>query len=289
MLTNDEKSDVRRHLDYGVIGQYRQSPVGGTLAPFNTGLRIFGSWGQLEYKMNNLLPGEEARLTGRSYAAIGFSNPNPLNFTVPIQPGSTIQVSVASTLFSASPVVVDYTVSSTDTFLTVCGQIANLFGLNGVFTSAGFYAFNDFGAGPYGQPTNPSQLVTFPIVSFVAPVPGVNFTITVTGTGSTIPQVTRQGYPLNPSLTSGLTYPPTIINGYVPICNYLEDQMFGQVSDNLSAYKANDAILRMAEPKERIKLYKMAVKRLSTYISIIQNPDNPGNTGSQTIGNWSIC
>lgn len=287
-LLEQEKSDIRRHLDYSVIGLYRQSPVGGTLAPMNTGFRILNSYGQLEYVMNNLLPNEEARLTGKSYGAIGFVNNNPVNPAVPVQVGSTMTISIFSDLFSVSPVVLSYTVVSGDTLLSICGKLALQAASNGIFTSAGFYAMNDFGAGPYGQQYNPTQLVSFPIVSFVGPMPGINFTLTVAGTGTTVPQIVQQGVPLSPSSTSNLTYPPTKTWGYVPICNYLEDQMSGATSDNLSVFKANDAVLRLSEMKDRKKLYLLYTKRLALFLGTVKNQNNPANTGVSLGGSWTI-
>lgn len=289
-LMEVEKQNLRRHLNYGAIGLYRLSPAGGTLAPVNTGLRFFNSWSQLEYKMNNFLPNEEAALTGRSYGAIGFVNSNPVNFSTPVDPGSTIVINISSDLFSASPVTLNYTVVQGDTLLSICGSLAQQAALNSVFISAGFYCLNNYGAGPYGQLSSPlGQYVSLPIVSFLGPT-GSCFSLTTSGTGNTAPQIVSQGMPINPSLTSGMTVPSTTLWGYIPILNYLEDQMAGQVSDNLSVYKANDATLRMSEAKDRIRLYKFYVQRLSDFISIQVNPESPSRTNSMTMGNtrnWS--
>lgn len=293
-LTEADKVSVRRYLDYSMIGLWRQSNGGsGSLAPFNTGFRMFNSYGNLEYKLSNMLPEEEATLTGRIYGSIGFNQPNPSQYTIPVDSGSTITVSIASTAFSASPVVLNYTVVEGDTFLTICGSLALLAASNGVFSSAGFYAMNGYGAGPLGFPNNPSQLVTQPIVSFVAPTPFTPFTLTVSGTGQTIPQIFNQGNPLPPTLTSNLTYPPTKVYGYLPILYYLEDQMVGATSDNLSVFKANDAVLRLTEMKDRKILFKNYCLRLATFLGILKNPDNAALTGNPTMGNmsggsWSI-
>lgn len=289
-LLEQEKQDLRRHLNYGVIGLYRQAPTGGTLAPLNAGLRFFNSWSQLEYKMNNLLPGEEARLTGRSYGAIGFVNANPINFTVPVQVGSVINVSIASDLFSVSPVNLSYTVQNGDTLLSICGSLAQQAATNSVFIAAGFYCLNDYGAGPYGQLSAPQgQYVSMPIVSFVGPTGGT-FTLTTSGSGNTAPQIVQQGMPLHPSMTVGNGCNNQVIWGYTPILNFLEDSMFGQVSTNLSVYQADKVILRMSEQKDRKKLYKQAVCRLSDYMSILINPESPSASGSMTMGrnSWSI-
>ena len=292
-LTEADKVSVRRYLDYSAIGLWRQNNAGGSLAPMNTGFRMFNSYGNLEMKLNNLLPEEEATLTGRIYGSIGFNQPNPSQYIVDVDPGSTVTVSLSSTAFSVSPVTINYTVTSTDTFLTICGNIAQAFAQNGVFQAAGFYAMNGYGAGPLGFPLNPSQQVTQPIVSFVAPTPCTPFTIAVSGTGQSIPQIFNQGSPLPPTFTSNLSFPPTKIFGYLPILYYLEDQMLGSTSDNLSVFKANDAVLRLTEMKDRKLLFKAQCNRLAVFLGIMKNPDNAALTNSATLGNlsggsWSV-
>lgn len=288
MLSEAEKSDIRRHLNYPMIGMYRQSPVGGTLAPLNNGMRWFNSWGQIEYRMSNMLPNEEARVTGKPYGSIGFSQSNPLEYLIPIDPGSTFTISLTSTLFSSNPVHETYTVTATDTFLTICGNVSQQFALNGVFASAGFIALNDFGSGPYGLPNNANQLVTFPLVSFLSPLNGGTFSIAVSGTGSTIPQIMQQGLALNPTLTSNLTFPATKIYGYVPILNYLEDQLAGSVSDNLSVLKGNNATLRTSEMKDRQKLYNFYRNRLALFFGVPINPLAELRDSSKS-GSWSVA
>lgn len=299
MLNDQTKSDVRRHLEYAVIGLWRSSPTGGLLAPMNNGMRWFNSYGNLEYKMNNLKPDEESRLMGAGFGAIGFNQGNPNYFLIPPVPSSSITVAIASTAFGgSSPITHTYNTTDTDTFLTICGAIAQQFANDPNYTSAGFQAINPFGVGPLGEPNNATQLVTFPLVEFIGPTPqltststspvAVSFTITVSGTGSTIPQIINQGNPLSPSLTTNLTYPATKVWGYVPILNYLEDQMAGEVSDNLSVYKGNNATLRMSEMKDRQKLYKYYCRRMAVFLGIQMNPlaDNFSHEGS---GNWSCA
>jgi len=285
MLSDAVKSDVRRFLDYSVIGLWRQSPTGGLLAPMNNGFRWMTAYGNLEYKLNSLKPDEESRLTGHPYGSVGFAQGNPNYFLIPPVPSSSITISLASSAFSSSPVTHTYTTTATDTFLTICGAIAQQFATDSVFQNAGFQAINPFGIGPFGQPNNATQLVTFPTVDFIAPSSAASFTITVSGTGSTIPQIAQQGAPLSPSLTSNLTYPPTVVWGYLPILNYLEDQMAGSTSDNLAVYQANDAILRQSEMKDRKKLFLNYCDRMADFLGILRNPDKMSNYNSS--GSWS--
>src|ERR1700722_8606779 len=108
-LIEQYKSDIRRYLGYPVVGLYNQSPAGGSLANLNSGYRYFESYGQLEYRMNQLKPDEEARVTGQIYGAIGFANSN-----TPIQSGTVITVNITSSLFSPNTQSLVYTVQPND-------------------------------------------------------------------------------------------------------------------------------------------------------------------------------
>lgn len=288
MLDEATKGNVRRFLEYSVIGMYRQGATGAGLAPFNNGLRYSQAYSQLEFKMNNFLPEEESRLTGRPYGSIGFAQSNPLEYLIPVDSGSTATVTITSPLLSTGSVTKTYTVVEGDTYLTICGQIASLFAQDGVFAASGFIAINDFGSGPFGQGSNAVQLVVFPVVSFLSPTVGSPFTIAVSGTGDTIPQISQQGLALSPRLTSYQVSPPCPIYGYLPILDYLEDQMVGQVSDNLSVYKGNNATLRLSEMKDREKLFLKWCHRMAVFIGVSQNPDVMDNRprGGST---WSVA
>lgn len=56
-LTDEQKVDVRRHLRYGPVGVL---PDGGSFISY----RFFVWHGQLEFRMNNMAPAEELRITG---------------------------------------------------------------------------------------------------------------------------------------------------------------------------------------------------------------------------------
>jgi hypothetical protein len=63
--------------------------------------------------------------------------------------------------------------------------------------------------------------------------------------------------------------------------------MVGSTSDNLSVFKANDAVLRLTEMRDRRQLFKNYCNRLATFLGILKNPDNPTLTGQATLGNVS--
>ena len=60
--------------------------------------------------------------------------------------------------------------------------------------------------------------------------------------------------------------------------NYLEDQMAGATSDNLSVFKANDATLRLSEMRDRERLFKKYVLRMAVFLGIVKNPDSAALT-----------
>src|ERR1700728_2221973 len=131
-LTEQYKSDIRRYLGYQIVGLYNQSPDGGSLANLNSGYRYFEAYGQLEYRMNQMKPDEEARVTGQIYGAIGFANSN-----TPIISGTVITVNLTSAIFSPNTQTLTYTVLPTDNLLTIVSAFANLAALNTQFAAAG--------------------------------------------------------------------------------------------------------------------------------------------------------
>src|SRR5437868_4628460 len=87
MLSEEAKSEIRRHLGYPLIGQLRVSVGGQSLALGAQGWRYFQAYGFLEYKLNNLSAVEEARTLGLAIGSLAiFGN---------IHPGDTITVTIS--------------------------------------------------------------------------------------------------------------------------------------------------------------------------------------------------
>jgi hypothetical protein len=251
------KVNIRRHLGYPLAGLTTSSPAGGTLSSANNAYRFFGSYGQLEFRMNQLAPSEEAVLTGSPYGAVGFNNAN-----TPIVAGTVITVTLNSPQFSTNPVILTYTVQPTDDLLIICGQLANQAALNTDFTAAGFYAINDYGTGPWSQ-----QIVPFPICSFIAPSNSSSFSINVSGSGNTVPQVVANGQLLPPAIYLETTIPAKEIFGYLPILDTLESFYAGTVQ-NLSTTKAREWTRNSRELTEKKMLYNQWRQRLAQFMGI---------------------
>src|ERR1700680_3886960 len=98
-LTATQKTSIRRHLKYPVVGLIRNGAVGGgTLASGFSGYRFFQAYGALEYKLNNLAPDEEARLLGGAIGAVAIAGTPP-------NPGDSISVMFSSPALSSSQTI----------------------------------------------------------------------------------------------------------------------------------------------------------------------------------------
>lgn len=254
-LTLATKSSVRRHLGYPVSGLPRLSPSGGSLAGGAAGWRFFQAFGFTEYKMNNLNPDEEARLTGYGYAAIAMTGPQPVQ-------GDTISVT-----FSGGNLVSPVTITATmpapagvDGRLIMVALLAGLVAQNTTIQTAGIVALAPYGSGPFGQ-----NVVPFPEVAFTSPV---SFGIAVTATGVSYPQITATGVQL-PPVTQ--LVPNVTTWGYLPIMDGLEGAI-GTASDNLDTKEAGPWKSRANEIGLRISLYQNWQAMLADFLGVPLNP-----------------
>lgn len=269
-LTFEQKSSVRRHLQYPVAGLITTSPAGGSFMSGLVGYRFFQAYGQLEYKMNNLMPDEEARLVGLAYAAIVLTGSQPT-------PGDTITVVISGGNLQA-PVTLTVTapagIAGQDMRLVLCALLASACASNAVLQAAGVIGIAPFGAGPYaiGQVPTPGVAFTSPIA----------FTVTAAASaGATCaPQVTARGAMLTP--TASLDGGTTSLFGYLPILDGLESAYAG-ASDNMDTMQAAVWKGRSNELGLRMSLYKNWQGSLSDFLGIPVNRDrrhHPSRSGA---------
>lgn len=250
-LTLAQKSDVRRHLKYPVAGLMQISPAGANLAQGSAGWRFFQAFGFLEYKMNNLAPDEEARLTGRAYAAAALVGP---------QPNVGDQVTIT---LSGGPIPSPQTLTAiagpaqgnNDMRLNLVASLAAACSLNNVLQAAGILAVAPYGTGPFAQ-----SAVPVPEVAFTAKT---TFVIQVGGNGVLRPQITADGSLLPPQAvgSDGVT----TLNGYLPVCNALEGDYVG-TAQNLDTIRADVWYGMANELGKRRSLYENWVQMLSDYL-----------------------
>lgn len=256
-LNEATKVKVRRHLRYGVAGLYKTSAAGGTLAVGQIGYRFFQPYGNLEYRMNNLSPVEEATVTGAAMGAVSFVGPNPTagdQFVVALSGGglSTVQQ-------------VTVTAVNGDTPTTIGSKVAAAIALNTTIAAAGFYAVALYGAGPFGV----NQQIPLPEVAIVGPQP---FTLGVTTTSALAPQVTMQGQQMSPS--ADFTGAGDITYGFIPILDALESAI-ASASQNLDTKQADVWKHHGNELAQRRSLYEDWQFRFSEFIGIPMNESVP--------------
>jgi len=189
-------SNTLRHMEYDILGLWQNNPSGQSLAYGGAGYRYFDSYGQLLYRLDQMAPDEESRLTGRCYGAIGFMGPNPAT-------GATVTVTVTSAALPA-PITVTITVNPKAptgrpwTNLNTAAAVAQALTLTPTFLASGFTTIADYGSGPFSN-----QKVPIPICSIIAP-PCKTFTLSVSFTGFVAPQIITDGKPLGPFMSATL-------------------------------------------------------------------------------------
>lgn len=259
-LTIAQKSSVRRHLGYPAIGLYSVGAGGATLGNAAASFRYFQAYGFLEYKMNNLNPDEEARLTGQAYGGIALPGPQPTegNTLTLVLAGPGIPSPQTMVVTAGPPINVGSV--QTDMRLNLIAAMAAAIATNPILTAARIMAAAPYGTGPYAQ-----QAVPVPELAIISPVA---FTLSVTGTGTVAPEISADGSLLPPS--TSLDGVNTIF-GYVPILDGLESAFYS-TSQNLDTIKADVWSARSNEIGQRMSLYKMTIGQLVDFIGIPLNP-----------------
>lgn len=273
-----QKSDVRRHLRYPLAGLFHFSTTGGTLADGTASYRYFQPFAFLEWRLNNLAPDEEARLTGNAYAAMAFVGPAP-------NPGSVFTLNFSGGNLTA-PVTVTVTSDSSDipqnstelaasyagsnNGLIIAAKIASAVNLNAALQAARISAVAPFGTGAFSY-----SVVPIPEVAFVSPT---GFQFSFTFSSNLAPSLTADGTQLHPMMEN--TLGTQDIFGYIPILNYLETQ-YATASRDLSTSQADVWKARATELPERFSLYSTWQSRLAEFLDVPINPNARTNLRSQ--------
>lgn len=262
-----EQASVVRHLGYPVQGLNQNAPAGGSLAYGNAGYRFFESYGPLLYRLTQLAPNEESRLTGAAYGAVGFTGLDPV-------PGDQVSITISGgnipgtltksvTVPSFAPGLPPWSL------LTVSANLASQFASDPAFNSAGFIAIADYGAGPYTQAARPN-----PMVSFRSPMGVNNFALSVGSTGLTSGQIVAPPNPLSPFISFRRTGQNNCIFGFLPILDYLEGA-YGGATIDLGIMQANNVTMRMDELEQRDNLYEKYRQKLSAWLKIPLGDNTP--------------
>ena len=283
-LTPKMKSDVRRHLGYPVAGLARVSPFGVGFASGFIGYRFFEVYGLLEYRMVNMAPEEEARLMGLAYGSIILQG-------IP-QPGDMVSFSV-SQLPTMPQQNFSYTVQPTDNLIRISQGMANQILQNVTMLNNQFQATSPLGIGDFSQntpqlanPNNANSGLLFGTPGFAVtneqPFLVSNLNI-VHAPGSSLGAfIEISGQLLEPvSTVDPTTTPPTTLNGYIPILNYLEGAV-PAATQNLDTWQADVWYARKTELKERVALYNYFRRKMADFMGV---PLNASAAGSGMVSN----
>ncbi|MBY0548714.1 MAG: hypothetical protein K2W95_15700 [Candidatus Obscuribacterales bacterium] len=260
-LTEAQKSDARRHLEYPTIGLIRRDDGVGVFGQ-SAGGRYFQHFGLLEYRLQNMPPVDEARLTGCAYGALALpAGMDPLT-------GNQLTVTISGGGLG-SPVVLVITAAAGETRVSLLQKLVVAGAQNTSLATAQIVPMAPYGGGSSGLPVQPE-------CAFIAPNA---FTLAVTGTGQIAPVITSQGVKQEPSAVVSKT---STIYGYLPILSFLEGAIAGSTR-NLDTSKADVWVARRDEIDQRKKLYKEWQQRLARFMDVPVNPGSATSGGSRVV------
>lgn len=265
MLTDDQKSEVRRHLRYPAASRgHLKYPFGQTeLFRFNQESNF------LEQRLDLLVPLDEAKLTGGIIGVIAMVGPEP-------EAGSSFTISITSSVLTSPVVVGPIAYEDGDDQKQMGLKLSKAIVMNATLAGAGISA-----GGPYG-PGFSNQEIPLPQVIITAKAP---FTIAFTDITNIGVMIQQQGTHVEPHWdSSGMggcdsfgnsSASSSAIYGYLPILARLEALILGS-SSRASTVKAGDWI-KGDELGEREKLYNKYVQKMATFLGV--DVFNDGSSG----------
>jgi hypothetical protein len=265
MLTDQQKAQVRRHLGFPVVGNPVRSAVGGSqlLGGFQ-GYRFFQVFGTLEWRMNWMMPIEDAIITGLSSGTVMVST-SPLQ---KLPAGLVVSIEIAqASLTSPIDEVISYTTSEGDDIYIVGVALANAILANANLMNAGFFSASPLSGGTFAEAAKPPSVVQpFPGVQITSPA---DFTMTVTSSPPCILSASGGGFDQPITSINRVVY-----KGYLPILGQLEGSVASAV-DNLDTEKADVWTARRDEVKAKHGLYNLWRGKLSEFLEIPLWEDTP--------------
>jgi hypothetical protein len=257
-LSLTQKSQIRRHLRYPNIGFASVSATGGG-GSLGTNESIYASsyFGVLEYRMRNLLPCDEAALTGAAYGSIEVVGIPAVGDTVVL---SFSNEATGGPLAENVELTVTATKNEAGSACNFALAIAVKIGQTQSLLSAGFRAFQ--------------------ADSTVGIINSNLFQVTAIGTGQTGVVVDENGssFP-EPSVqvakTAGV---PVVMYGLLPILNYLFGAI-GTATTRQGTLQADVFKARQDEVEARRDLYEYYQKRLSDFMDVPINPQARSSSG----------
>lgn len=258
-LTDQHKSSIRRHLKYGNIGISASAAGGGSLGA-SSGLRLFREWGELESRMDNITPIDEATLLGISYGLLIIQGLKPNS-------GDQLVLQISGGGLSSPQTIT--TTAAGETRDEFAMRVASRVAQNPLVNAARICAI---------APSESGSVRQISQVQFSAPSP---FLITI------VSQTGNLGASLQADGTNKTDVYQTIDEvdyyGYLPLCNKLYS-LIGTANDRMGVNKADVFTARKSEYQDRRLVYKHMIDEMADYLVARVNPDafssRPMNQGN---------
>jgi hypothetical protein len=256
-----QKEDIRRHLGYPTIGLARTvQRVGTGTMGLNIGFNYFDAFGRLEFAMNNCPPTVEASITGFAYGGIGLVGPGPTT-------GDHVTITLSDGPLG-SPQTITATAAANDTNTSFALKLGANGAQNATLQAAGFQVLAPYGV---GDAATGAAAAAQPLAE-ISITCTQTFTMSVTSTGSTGAVITSVPQLVSPQSQVGSNAgTPIILNGFIPILNYLEGAWPG-ATQNLDTRQAGEWKARPDEVRSRKGLYDSWCQRLGDRLMVPLNP-----------------
>jgi hypothetical protein len=259
MLTDQEKSSLRRHLKYGALGLSQGLIGGGTLGA-NTSWRAIFEWGDLESRLDYLAPVDEATLTGRPYGLLVFQGLDP-------NPGDQLVLRLSGGGISTPQDITVTAVNETrDGFAQKVGvAISRNVAVNAARIDA--KATQSPGRTGIIRPISQLQFVgNLPFQIQILSSTG-NIGVNLTADGSALTDVYQ-------------TIKKADIHGYLPLCNKLY-ALIGTATDRMGVDKADVFTARKKEYAERQAAYIQVINEMADFLHVQVNREVNGRSSNQ--------
>lgn len=243
------KVDIRRHLRVPFAGY----PTSG----YYGGIRTVLTVGQLEYYMNNLQVEEECVLTGNPFGRVVLNGEGAVGDVVTATINGTPVSYTVTAANLTNPTIYDQPVSPLDAICWGWANAINQAALGPVAAGGlNFKATPPVTTPPPGQLTLVRYGQTF---TLSASVISAGLSVTLVANGSNYP---------NPQSQIPVASAQTVIYGYVPICNALENLCVTQNGLSLWLKQAETVQFRRDEVPARVQVYRWWCKQLGTALSV---------------------
>ncbi len=267
MLTDNQKSEIRRHLNYPAASRgHLPYPFGQTEL-----FHYEQSASFLEQRLDLLLPMDEAKITGEIIGVLGFAGAQPTS-------GASFSLRITSADL-ASPGYINVgaiTWATDDTLESMAGKLTLAINTNATLVSAGISAGGPFGPGLAGQN------IPLPQVTIKAPTA---FTLSFTAITAIGVVIQQQGVHVDPYMAGGASgggcdplaesSGDGTIYGYLSILSTLEALILSS-SSRASFIRAGE-LVRGDELSERRRLYSMWCRKLADFLGVdYKSPSSGG-------------